>query len=462
MEVNQNCILQTSDSVTGRRCAVRIDPGETDLPLDELLACYLKSPRLDRLMDEKRITADSAETLASLQDLVYLSADSGLLGDVFAGVEFNQGQRTLMGGDKLVYEPVQLHDRSVLLAELTVDRTNVGYDRNWVGFNRRRWDRHANAYSAFVESCLEQRFGQEAAQSALQLESAEHGLMLVEAVAKRIWDSDFESYSRFTGRKLVYKTGDETLLSVIEGSGGICSEKVQSLKFVTDRYGLDSEIVLAGAEARAPVPESRLREMLTTFDFKYSRRYMRYWQHLALLYHSNGTDVLVDATNGNIPFLFLKNGQAEPMLAADPKPVRVKMAVRPEDFYYHRVAQDIPMDLLFAMEGWIPHMDLVQVFDNELGLHITSDFMVTPIVFRTGEAFDKLRREYERVCARAGLECEVSREWGFDTALGGRYAEQHPVAARKVLASKDHLLARYDDCHGPGHDAGLVVIGLRR
>ena len=55
----------------------------------------------------------------------------------------------------------------------------------------------------------------------------------------------------------------------------------------------------------------------------------------------------------------------------------VRMAVKEEDFYYHAVSQDIVEDMIFAMEGWIPYVDLVQVFDNELGLCISKDYMVT-------------------------------------------------------------------------------------
>ena len=89
------------------------------------------------------------------------------------------------------------------------------------------------------------------------------------------------------------------------------------------------------------------------------------------------------------------------------------MAVKEEDFYYHRVSQDIVEDMLFAMEGWIPYVDFVQVFENELGLCITKDYMVAPVVFRTEKTFDTMRREYLRVCDEAGLDCEVSDEWGF-------------------------------------------------
>ena len=110
---------------------------------------------------------------------------------------------------------------------------------------------------------------------------------------------------------------------------------------------------------------------------------MRYWQHTALLYHIRGAPVLVDVTNGNIPFLFIRGSEADRLLGYTAKPpVRVRMAVHEEDFYYHRVAQDIPEMLFFAMEGWIPYVDLVQVFDNELGLYISEDFMVTAAVYK--------------------------------------------------------------------------------
>jgi len=49
----------------------------------------------------------------------------------------------------------------------------------------------------------------------------------------------------------------------------------------------------------------------------------------------------------------------------------------------------------------------------------------------------------------------------METGLGSAFVEAHPRAAAKVMAAREHLLARYDDCHGFGHEAGLVVIQLR-
>ena len=455
MTATANVLLQVTDDVTTRRYAARIDPGEQGLPATTLLDGYLKRPDLPRLRRENRITAASEETLVSLQDLVYGCTDEGALTDPVPGVELFQGGRLLGMEEAPRAEPAWVSGSPVLVIDIVIDRTNVSYGRNWTGFNRRRWEVHSSLYLDFVESCLERHSG-----GPVQVDAE---LNLLEAVARRIWESDFESYSRFVGPKWVYKTGDETVRNIIGGGGGICSEKVQALKFVTDHYGLESEYVIAGADVPDPAPESRLRELLTTFDFRFAKRQMRYWQHTALLYHFDGSPVLVDVTNGNIPFLFVRGAEADRLLGyTDKPPVRVKMAVHEEDFYYHRVAQDIPEMLFFAMEGWIPFVDLVQVFDNELGLYISGDFMVTAVVYRSNAAYGELRNEYLRVCGASGLDCAVSQDWALDSPLGRRFAESDPDAAEKVLASRDHLLERYDDCHGPGHDAGLVVISLRR
>ena len=264
------------------------------------------------------------------------------------------------------------------------------------------------------------------------------------------------------GRKLAYKTGDETVRNIMDGAGGICSEKVQALKFITDHYGIESEYLIAGPDVPGPVPEAQLREMLTTFDFRFSRRHMRYWQHAALLFDIDGETVLVDATNGNIPFVFEQNEAAERLLGyEDKQALHVRMALEPEDFYYHRVSQDIPEDLYFAMEGWIPDVDLVQVFDNELGLYISDGFMVAPIVYRSDRVLERLRRQYLAAAGRAGVQCVVDPEWSLESEIGQRFADDDEDAADRIMVCREHLLARYDDCHGPGHEAGLVVMALR-
>ena len=461
MESLGDLILQFSDLVSTRKCALRIDAGEDCRPLGYLLEEYVKRVPMDSLLWENRITPNSAGSLYALQDLLYLSSDSGHLLSMVPEVTFKELDRRI-GLDEIPSSQVALvGGQEVHVIDITVDRMNGTYHRNWTGFHARKWLRDEEKYSGFVLETLVDRFGTSEADQILERESPESKLKLLKALAGRVWNAQFENYSRFSGKKLVYKSGDETVDNIIEGAGAICSEKVQALKFLTDHYGLKSEYILAGPNAAGPAPVEKLRELLVTFDFRFSKRYTRFWQHTALLYHMDGERVLVDATNGNIPFLFLRDPLVERLLGYEDKlPVPVKMVEAEEDFYYHRVPQDIPENFFFALEGWMPFTDLMQVFDNELGLYLSSDYYVIPIPFRSEQDFTKARREYEAASRRAGLECSVTGQWGLDSELGAQFSLAEPEVSRRILEAEEHLLARLDECDGAGHEAGLVIMKL--
>lgn len=459
-------ILQLTDSVTGRRAALRMFPGHEDLALGALMDFYLKHAPLDQLRRESRITGPSADSLYALQDLVYASSDGGVLEDMFAGAVFRDECRMdspITGLNEVpAARTATAAGQEISLTDITIDRLDVDYARNWTGFHARKWQRDPGKYAGFLESVLEEAHGAERARELMALDSEDGKLKFLKTLARAVWDSQFENYSRFTGRKLVYKSGDETIDNITEGAGAICSEKVQALKFLTDHYGFESEYIIAGQDAVGPVPAEKLRQLLRTFDFRFSRRYMRFWQHTALLYQVDGTRVLVDATNGNIPFLFLEGEECDRILGCeDQQPVPVKMVESTERFYYHRAPQDIPENLFFALEGWIPYSDLMQVFDNELGLYLSADYYVTPVPFRKEEQYRRDRGESLEVANRAGLECSVTHSWTLDTPLGQEFQDAEPEVSGRIMDAEEHLLARLDGCDGPGHQSGLVVMKLR-
>ena len=473
METFGDLILQFSDLASTRKCALRIDASEGYRPLAYLLDKYLKLAPIDNLLREDRTTPNSAAALYALQDLLYLSSDGGRLLDMAPEVAFKDLDQRIGLDEVPARRAALVGGQEVAVIDITIDRVNGTYHRNWTGFHARKWLRDREKYSGFVLETLADHFGPPEADRILGGESAGSKLNLLEALAKRVWKAQFENYSRFVGKKLVYKSGDETIDNIIEGAGAICSEKVQALKFLTDHYGLKSEYIIAGPNAAGPVPVEKLRELLVTFDFRFSKRYTRFWQHTALLYDIDGERALVDATNGNIPFLFLRDPQVEQVLGyggdehdgngngyGGKLPVPVKMVEAEEDFYYHRVPQDIPENFFFALEGWMPYTDLMQVFDNELGLYLSGDYYVIPIPYRSEQEFDKVRREYEAVGQRAGLDCSVTDCWSFDSPLGDQFSLDEPVVSQRILEAEEHLLARFDECEGPGHGAGLVIMKL--
>ena len=461
MESAGDLILQFSDLVTTRKCALRIEAGERCRPLGYLLDKYLKRAPIDNLLRENRTTPGSADSLYALQDLLYLSSDAGHLLDMVPEVVFKDLDRPI-GLDEIPASHAALvggHEIPVI--DITIDRMNGTYHRNWTGFHARKWLRDEAKYSGFVLETLTDRFRASEVGRILESGATESKLKLLEALAEKVWNAQFENYSRFVDKKLVYKSGDETVDNIIEGAGAICSEKVQALKFLTDHYGLKSEYVFAGPNSPGRLPAEKLRELLVTFDFRFSKRYTRFWQHTALLYDIDGERVLVDATNGNIPFLFLRDPRVKQVLGYDDKqPVPVKMIEAEEDFYYHQAPQDIPENFFFALEGWMPYTDLMQVFDNELGLYLSSDYYVVPIPFRSEQEFNKVRNEYEAVSRRAGLDCSVTSRWALDSPLGVQFSLAEPVIGQRILEAEQHLLARLDECDGAGHEAGLVIMKL--
>ena len=455
-------VLQLRDTVSTRECSLLLESSDAGLTLGDLLERCLRNAPIDRLLEESCITQPSADALFAMQDLVYASDDAGRLMDMFDGVVFTDGGRPICLDDVPTQHRARTGGQEVVLLDISIDRIACGYDRNWRGFHARKWQRAPQRYESFVRDTLTAANGEAEAEDLLELDTTGQKLQFLESLARRIWQSPFENYSRFTGRKLVYKSGDETIDNILDGGGAICSEKVQALKFLTDHYGLESEYLIAGPDAPGPVPVDKLREILRTFDASFAKRYMRYWQHTALLYHINGVEVLVDATNGNIPFLFLSDGDADRLLRCDDKrPLPVRMIEVTENFYYHRVPQDIPENLFFALEGWMSYSDLMQVFDNELGLYLSDGYYVASIAYRSEGAFQRDREEYLEICRRGYLRSSITPDWTLDTEVGLEFAAAEPKIAERVLEAREHLVCRLDQCDGPGHEAGLAVIELR-
>ena len=189
---------------------------------------------------------------------------------------------------------------------------------------------------------------------------------------------------------------------------------------------------------------------------------MKYWQHIALEYLIDGQRILVDATNGNIPFLFVDGPECEAMLNDEfPRPAPVRMGAYWENFYYHRAPRDLARDLCFAMENYIPEIDLVQVFDNELGLIITPEFLVAPVPYKAEIEFQELGALYEQLAAPDELEIDVRPEWSLDGSLGESFCSLYPAASDAIMDSRDRLLERYDMFEGFGHQMGLAIVKLK-
>ena len=442
--------LRWTDYLTRRSVVVRVEPDDAGAPVERLAREYLAVGDVDSLAARRLLLPESAAEFRAFQDVTLTLSDSGAVGGLPPGSALRHGARELSPEGAAPVKTALLGDAPVRLLDVSIDRSDADYSRNWKGFNRRRWEANEGVFRDFVRDATG------------GLDAEEDGMEFLRRLAKAVWDSPFENYSRFSGAGLAYKTADETLLNIIGGDGAICSEKVQALKLAADFHGFESGYALAGPDTPGRLPEGRLRYILDTFDFRGGRQAMRYWQHIALEFAVDGTRALVDATNGNIPFVFALGRERDALLDDDaPAPLRVRMGAYPEDFYYHRAPDGLALDLCYAMENFIPEIDLTQVFDNELGLTITPDFLVTPVPFRTDEEFAELRGLYAGLASPLKLEFRVSEEWELDGRLGEAFRAAEPRAAERVTESRDRLLERYEFFEGAGYEMGLAIVCLR-
>ncbi|MGB9597097.1 MAG: hypothetical protein ACPL7B_12520, partial [Candidatus Poribacteria bacterium] len=393
--------------------------------------------------------------------------DNGELLDLFEGLIIRQHGNIIQVDDKPAFELVQTEDQSkFMLLDLDIDRSMITEESNIYGYNVRKWKKNQEVFDNFVKECVIKEYGSEA-ERIMRLDTQTSKRKFLYAVAKRIWEADFELYSRFIGDKIRFKDPSETLLNIIAGRGGICTEKASAMKMITDIYEFESEYLLAGPGAKGPFPVEPLRRMLSTLDFTLGKKYMTYWQHAALLYNVDGEDVMIDVTNGNVPFLFLTGYEIEELLRPqNKKSVKVKMVMEEEDFYYHIVPQDIPENLLLAMQDWIEDVDLINVFDDGLGLLITCEYFIWPLMYHNDD--DKLK-EYdwwlEKKDEKGLTAVEILDNYSVPGLIANEFQEKYPQKFTDIVESAEYLAKRYNESYKeskdePNYNVAFIFVKL--
>ncbi len=541
-------VLDVRDRATGKQVAVRLSRDQALLPVGRLTARVLHAPP-EELTAAGRLAPDQADTFFRLQDLIFPVDNGGALQPApYAGLVWRHQHEhfALDPGRPALFERVRsAHGPDVLVLPVEIDRRDLRYERNWRGFHARRGAR----FRSLIDGLL-----REALPDGVALGGAPDERRLVEAAAYRIWQADFENYSRFLGiagadtlipdshfsgrtkadksgqnpspaaapgrhaalrregrdgnspplqgdglgerwkaiagamesgdgapagdvRQVIgtpirLKTGDETVENILAGRGGVCTEKVLALKFITDAFGLESRIVFAGPYTGAPPPLGELRTMLDeldTYDFTYARRFMRYWDHVALEYRlSDGSCWLVDPSNGNIPFVCAPSA---PYLDPGPDRRRVPVAMLAveEPVTYHRVPESLGLDFMFAWETWIGDMDLMQVFDNKLGLLVARDFYVAVVAWGSRNKRGVTLDSWRTYAGQHGLGVGLADYAGATLEERGVFAEfraRLPVQAAWCEAALPGLARRYRAyvlaAHGIDKPFGADLVVLDR
>ena len=116
------------------------------------LSKYLIVHDASVLVSDRRLLPDSLPHFQAFQDITLSLSDDGIPGPIVPGAVMRDGPRELSPDQPAPCETALLNGSYVHLLEVSIDRSETGYARNWLGFNKRRWERHKDEFQQFVHS----------------------------------------------------------------------------------------------------------------------------------------------------------------------------------------------------------------------------------------------------------------------------------------------------------------------
>jgi hypothetical protein len=459
-------VVYVVEGVTKHRAALRID-AERVATVGAALELF-RQPAAAAIA-AGRLEPGARDAFHEVGECLFEVASDGTLGPLQPRLGLVHGHERVTVDAPMLYERRALPGGGeVMLAELVIDRRACGYNRDWAAYHRRKLAQSGDEVERFVLEAAAARLGPDAAERAWARRSEADREALLRAAAERVFAAPFELYSRFVGRRRLIKDGISTLRAVVGGHGGACSEKAQAVRLLCDALAAPATYVISGPETRGEVPERELRTILETFEAAYSTKTQAFWAHLAVLAELGGREVLVDAAAGNIPFLWVDGEALGAMLdrrGRDRVGVPHRYVVGEDVLFYHRVAQDIPERLLYALEvGWAdPHIDLVQALDDELGLMTMPDMWLGAIAWRDDEERRTLHDWYREKWVEPGLVRGVVIAPDLTTAEGPIARElraRYRAAAAAASEGRAYMEDRLEEANpGARYRVDLVAVG---
>lgn len=466
-------VLQLTEGVTHQRVALRVEPTEIE-SLGQALELFLKEPK--ELVETGVLPRDGVESYLEISECLFTVVGDGGLGELHEGLHLYQETESVVPEMPLLFErrPVPGDKRGklneIMLADIVIDRRNCKYDRDWNVFHQRKIDQAKEELQSFLLAATTELAGRERAEKAIRNRHEEDKELLFRAAARRVFDAPFELYSRFVDKRRLIKDGLSTLRHVMSGDGGACSEKAQAIRLIADFLEIPASYVIAGPDATGEVPVDAMLEILETFEVEYSRAVQTYWNHIAVLATIGDREILVDASNGNIPFLWVSGDELEAMLdrrGAERRAVEHRYVVGADRLYYNRVDQLVPERLLYALElGWADtHIDLVQSLDDELGLLTMPDLWLGLLPFRTDEERGLVEDWYHQKWLSPGLIQGVlftDDPLNAEGELASQIEERYPRAVRAASAGREYIEYRLEEANpGAGYHVEFVVLGRK-
>jgi len=211
-------------------------------------------------------------------------------------------------------------------------------------------------------------------------------------IAALVHAAPFENFSKIvTG--IPFRSGAEMWPNMAAGFGGICAEKTAAVKFICDVLNIPS-FPIVGASTK--IPDDYHQKLRIYIESEGACEPSPWIQHHLIVVEIGGGRFLIDTTNGNVPFLFLNDADMQPFLAHG---MQARMVHAVEHLYLRRVPNWVGDVLLTLCEFHVPDLQFQYMFDQGLGMEITSSLYVGAY-FDWGGSRSSLMQNYYAVRAK--------------------------------------------------------------
>lgn len=199
--------------------------------------------------------------------------------------------------------------------------------------------------------------------------SPDQQLKILFKAAETVHASPFENVSKLNTATPVC-SGWEMWARMQQGGGGICAEKSAAMNFFMDALGVETFYVAASQYSIPNDFDRRLKQYVRSEGQTEAPVWI---QHLLPGFRLNGQDYLMDVSNGNLPLLFITGADLERYLLAG---YRARMVYSIEHMQLKRISNWAGDALLTIAEFHLPQLHFQYIFDQGLGLHISSTFYI--------------------------------------------------------------------------------------
>ena len=207
-------------------------------------------------------------------------------------------------------------------------------------------------------------------------------------ICKFVHSRPFENLSKFIN-SIPFHTGIEMWKNYSEGLGGICAEKVNSIKFICDILGIENYLV-----ACTNTQEKLNLNALIKSHIEDNSKGVPFIQHVMNKLIINDTAYYVDATGGNIPFLFINEHTAKSFLS---NAYKVRILHKTDKLFTYNLMQTYADYIINDNQFNAPLAHWEYTIEQGLGLAIVDDIHYD-IFFNWGlECSFRMQEYYNRL-----------------------------------------------------------------